>query len=81
MTPTVTYTGTEIALVAGALAVVLSQLDGDDREVMDLLLDKALAAFPGPISPDLAARVERCRTRKPFVEDSPVDRGQRKEPS
>lgn len=59
--PTVTFTGIEVALVAGCLAKTLPDVAPDDREVIDLLLDRTLAALPRPLAPDLVARIERLR--------------------
>jgi hypothetical protein len=60
-TPSVTYTGTEVALLAGIIAGALPALDDADFDVADLLLDKAMAALPRPMSPALAAHIERLR--------------------
>lgn len=63
--PSVTYTGEEVALVAGFITVALPALGPADFEVADLLLERALAAMPKPMSPDLAALVERYRQARP----------------
>lgn len=65
MTASVTYTGEEVALVAGAIASCLPALGQDDFDVLDLLLERALAAMPQPISPDLAIRIAALRQRGP----------------
>lgn len=62
--PSVTYTGEEVALVAGFIASCLPALNSDDYEVADLLLDRALAAMPQPIGPDLATRIEQLRAAR-----------------
>lgn len=59
--PTVTFTGEEIGLVAGCIAATLPDVDGPDREVLDLLLDRALAVMPRPLSPGLVDRIDRLR--------------------
>ncbi len=59
--PSVTYTGTEVALLAGIIAGALPDLDDSDFEVADLLLDKALAALPRPLAPDMEAQIARLR--------------------
>lgn len=61
MTGRVEYTGDEIALLAGILAGALPTLDDEDFDVADLLLEKALAALPWPMPPDLAAKIEHQR--------------------
>lgn len=63
MNPSVTYTGTEVAILAGIIAGTLPTLEDDDWDVADLLLDRALAALPQPLSDDLAAKIERQRVR------------------
>lgn len=71
MTPTVTYTGDEVALVAGLIAAALPSLDQRDFEVADLLLDRALAVMPRPLAVDLAVRIEQLRQRPHFrMEDT-----------
>lgn len=65
MTAEVIYTGEEVALVAGAIASCLPALGRDDFEVADLLLERALAAMPQPISFDLANRIAALRQRGP----------------
>ena len=59
--PSVTYTGEEVALIAGFITVALPALGPEDYEVADLLLERALAAMPRPLSPDLAATISRYR--------------------
>ena len=61
--PSVTYTGTEVALVAGFIARALPVLDARDYEVADLLLDRALAALPQEVAPDIMAEINRLRGR------------------
>lgn len=73
MTPTVTYTGTEVALVAGCIALALPELGNDDFEVLDLMLERALAALPQPLAADLSDRIERLRHR-PFVRMEDTDK-------
>lgn len=65
MTPKVTYTGTEVALLAGIIAGALPALDDSDFDVADLLLDKALAALPRPLAPDMEAQIARLRVSPP----------------
>lgn len=60
-TPSVTYTGAEVALLAGIIAGALPSLDDSDFEVADLLLDKAMAALPRPLAPELDAQIARLR--------------------
>lgn len=62
MTPSVTYTGDEVALVAGFIAACLPFLDQADFDVADLLLDKALASLPQPLAPDLEECIARLRS-------------------
>lgn len=64
-TPSVTYTGTEVALLAGIIAGALPALDDADFEVADLLLDKAMAALPRPVAPELEAQIARLRATPP----------------
>jgi hypothetical protein len=59
--PSVTYTGAEVALLAGIIAGALPALDDADFEVADLLLDKAMAALPRPIAPELEEHIARLR--------------------
>jgi hypothetical protein len=74
MTPTVTYTGEEVALVAGFIAAALPTLNQDDFEIADLLLDRALAVMPRPLAVDLATRIEQLRQRSNFnMEDTTRD--------
>ena len=61
--PSVTFTGTEVAILAGLIAGALPTLEDDDWDVADLLLDKALAALPQPLSDALATKIERQRIR------------------
>lgn len=61
--PSVTYTGEEVALVAAFITVALPALDPADYEVADLLLERALAAFPAALSPEVAQTVDRYRKR------------------
>jgi hypothetical protein len=61
VTPSVTYTGEEVALVAGFIAAALPLLGREDFEVADLLLDRALAVMPRPLAVDLATRIEALR--------------------
>lgn len=63
MAPSVTFCGEEVALVAGCLASTLPDVAGGDWEVIDLLLDRALAALPRPLAPDLEARIAKLRER------------------
>ncbi len=63
MIPSVTYTGEEVALVAGFIALALPALGTDDFDVADLLLDRALAAMPQPLAPDLNAMIAHLRQR------------------
>lgn len=63
MTPSVTYTGEEVALVAGFIALCLPVLNQADFDVADLLLDRAIAALPRPLALDLATRIEQLRQR------------------
>lgn len=65
MTPKVTYTGTEVALLAGIIAGALPALDDSDFDVADLLLDKALAALPRPLAPEMEAQIARLRVSPP----------------
>lgn len=62
--PSVTFTGEEVAILAAIIATALPALGDDDFEVADLLLDRALAAFPFPVAPDLAERIERLRSAR-----------------
>lgn len=65
-----TYTGEEIALVAGCIAITLPSTSDQDFEVLDLLLDRALAAMPQPLAPDLALKIAALRARPlPRMED------------
>jgi hypothetical protein len=66
--PSVTFTGTEVALVAGCIAKMLPELDAQDFEVLDLLLERALAALPQPLAPDLQAAIAKLRQRAPTEE-------------
>lgn len=61
--PSVTFTGTEVAILAGLIAGSLPTLEDDDFEVADHLLDKALAGLAQPLSDELAAKIERQRVR------------------
>src|SRR3546814_1412756 len=61
MANSVIYAGPEVALLAGILAGALPRLDDEDFEVADMLLEKALAALPHPMPPDLAAKIEHQR--------------------
>lgn len=70
MKQSVTYTGTEVALVAGCLARALPMLDQNDFDVVDLLLDRALAALPQPLAPDLDVHIAMLRKR-PATETTP----------
>lgn len=63
MKPSVTYTGTEVALVAGCIALALPDLTADDYDVLDLMLDRALSALPQPLAPDLEVRIALLRKR------------------
>jgi hypothetical protein len=63
VTPSVTYTGEEVALVAGFIAAALPALGPEDFELADLLLDRALAVMPRPLAVDLALRIEQLRQR------------------
>lgn len=63
MIPRVVYTGEEVAIVAGLIAAALPKMEDEDFDVADLLLDKALAGLPQPLSPDLAEKIEHQRTR------------------
>lgn len=68
--PSVTYTGEEVALVAGFIAACLPALDASDFDVADLLLDRALAAMPQPLAPDLDVHIAMLRKR-PATETTP----------
>lgn len=61
MALSVTYTGEEVAFVVACLLRILPALSGDDLEVADLMLDKALSAMPLPLAPDIQKRVDRAR--------------------
>lgn len=61
--PSVTYTGTEVALIAGFIARALPVLQPQDYEVADLLLDRALTALPQEVAPDIMAEINRLRGR------------------
>lgn len=61
MTSSVTYSGAEVAVLVGIIAGALPALYDADFEVADLLLDKAMAALPRPIAPELEARITRLR--------------------
>jgi hypothetical protein len=63
--PSVIFTGAEVALVAGALAAVMPALSEDDFQVVDILLDRALAALPRPLPLDLAVMIARLRDSRP----------------
>lgn len=67
MTPSVTFTGTEVALLAGVIARALSVLDEEDFDVVDLMLERTLAAMPQPVSPELMKAIEARRV-------APLDR-------
>lgn len=70
-TPSVTYTGEEVAIVAGLIASGLPSLNDQDFDVADLLLERALAALPRPLSPDLNTRIATLRDRPfPRMEDA-----------
>ena len=69
MRPRVTYTGSEVGLVAGFIASCLPALSGPDLEVADLMLDRALAAMPQPLSPDLVVRIALLR-RAAFTKEN-----------
>lgn len=69
--PTVTFTGAEVALLAGLVCGTLHMMEGDDFEVADFLLERMLAALPRPMSPELVAIVEAKRLR-------PIDRFQKR---
>lgn len=61
-TPSVTYTGSEVALVAALIASGLPSLNESDFDVADLMLERALGAMPS-LSPDNAARIAALRER------------------
>ena len=61
--PSVTYTGQEVAIIAGLIAGSMPDLYGDDFMVAENLLDKALSALPRPLSPDIEAMIERMRAQ------------------
>lgn len=61
MTASVTYTGTEVGFIVGALVRVLPTADDRDFEVLDLMLERALAVMPRPLAPDLAASIAAGR--------------------
>lgn len=63
--PSVTFTGEEVALIAGCIASVLPHLAPTDQIVLDLMLDRAVAALDAPLSPPLAALIERRRKGVP----------------
>ena len=67
MIASVTYTGEEVALVAGFIAAALPALAPDDFEVADLLLERALAVMPRPLAPDLAQRLAQLRQPPPHI--------------
>lgn len=60
--PSVTYTGAEVAILAGIIAGALPTLGGDDFDVAEHLLDKALAALPRPLPPEIETHVARLRS-------------------
>jgi len=60
---TVTYTGDEVAIVAGLIAACLPALDPADYEVADLMLDRAIAAMNPPLAPDIEARLILLRAK------------------
>ena len=62
-TPTVTYTGPEVALLAGCIARTLPLVGTQDYDVLDLMLERALAALPQPLAPDIALLIKRLRER------------------
>lgn len=64
MTPSVTFTGNEVALVAGLIASGLPYLEQADFDVADLLLDRALGALSEPLSSDVRQRIEQLRARR-----------------
>jgi hypothetical protein len=59
----VTFEGEEVARVTGFIARALPMLDGDEFELADLMLDKALAGMGGRIAPDLQAILDDLRKR------------------
>lgn len=61
MKPSVTFTGEEVCLIAGLLTNSLRQLSGPDYEVADLMLDKALAAFPDRLGGEVMDAVNAAR--------------------
>lgn len=61
--PSATFTGEEVAILAGIIAGALPTLEDDDFEVADHLLDKALAGLQQPLSEELAAKIEHQRIR------------------
>ena len=63
--PSVTFTGEEVALIAGCIISALPHLDAADQIVLDLMLDRAVSALGTPLSPALAALIERRRKGVP----------------
>lgn len=63
--PSVTYTGVEIGLLAGALIVVLPDLAGNDYEIVDLMIDRALACRGADLGDDIKALVAAARAKGP----------------
>lgn len=59
--PSVTYSGEEVALIAAFIAAALPALAGNDYDVADLLLDRALGALPSPLSPEVADLIAKHR--------------------
>jgi hypothetical protein len=58
----VVFEGEEVGRVAGFIARALPLLDGDEFELADLMLDKALAGMDGRIAPDLQVALDKLRT-------------------
>lgn len=57
----VTFTGEEVAILAACLCSVLPHVNEADFEVVDLMLDRALAALPGAVSPATHELIEKRR--------------------
>ncbi|MEJ7831362.1 MAG: hypothetical protein WKF79_00470 [Nocardioides sp.] len=69
--PSVTYTGGEVAFLAGFIAASLPSLNDQDFDVADLMLDRALGALTQPLAPDIADRIAALRVRTfPRMEDT-----------
>lgn len=57
----VLFEGEEVARVAGFIARALPFLTGDEFELADLMLEKALAGMEGRIAQDLQDVIDRLR--------------------